>query len=439
MRLRAIAARFLDLVRRRQLERELDEEVLAHLEQAEQDYLRAGLSPEAARRAARRSFGGVDQVKETHRDVQGFRPLADVAQDARFGLRSMLKRPAFAAAAIVTLALGIGANTAIFSVVYATLLAPLPYPDPDRLVMVWSRTIQYNRNSVAAADFLDWKRQSTVFHGLHAWTVRPVSLGTGRRPEQLSAGTTTPGFITTHGYSVLLGRDFLKDEGEVGHDQVVILTHRIWQRRFGGDRDIVGRAVRLDGTPHTVVGVLAAGPADRVQARDVYLPLAFTPEQINHDVHWLFVMGRLKPGVTLERANADMQAVAQRIAEVHPVSNEGWSARVEPLKNNFLPENTQMALWLMLGAVGFVLLIACANVANLLLARGTARLREVAVRASLGASRGRVFAQFLTESVTLAIVGGALGVLLAWILLDAILAVMPPFTLPSEAEVALNV
>ncbi|MGH9161121.1 MAG: ABC transporter permease, partial [Vicinamibacteraceae bacterium] len=173
--------------------------------------------------------------------------------------------------------------------------------------------------------------------------------------------------------------------------------------------------------------------------QEVHMPLAFTPEQNNHDFHWLLVMGRLKPGVTLEQANADMQAVARRIAEVHPISNKGWSASVQPLKNNFLSENTQTALWLLLGAVAFVLLIACANVANLLLARGTARQREVAVRASLGASRRRVFAQFLTESLVLATIGGALGVLLAWFLLDLIMGLMPPFTLPSEAEVALNV
>jgi putative ABC transport system permease protein len=441
MSLRALLVRVLDLPRRRQVERELDDEILAHLEQAEQDHLRAGLSLEDARRAARRSFGGVDQTKEAHRDVQGFRVLAEIARDARFGLRSMMKRPGVAAAAIVTLALAIGANTAIFSAVYATLLAPLPYPDSDRLATVWSHNPKQNtRHAVVAADFLEWERQSTVFQDLHALAGRSVSLGAGRRAEQLFASTATPGFITMLGYPILIGRDFLTAAGEVGNDHVLILAYRIWQSQFGGDGDIVGQEVRVDGTPHTVVGVLAPVPAGRqVPSGDVYLPLAFTSEAINQDRHRLRVIGRLKPGVTLEQANVDMQNVAQRIAEVRPASNTRRSAVVEPLGKVLTSNDTQMALWLMLGAVGFVLLIACANVANLVLARGMARLREVAVRVALGASGGRVFAQLLTESLVLAIAGGALGVLVAWIVLDAIVAVMPSFMLPAEVEVALNV
>jgi putative ABC transport system permease protein len=350
----------------------------------------------------------------------------------------MLRRnPGFTSVAVSTLALGIAANTAIFSVVYATLLAPMPYHDPDQLVMVWSR-VQGNRNVTAAGTYLEWKRENKVFQDLNAFTGGAVSLGASERPEQVAAERDTPGHLTMFGLEIALGRDFLPEEGQIGKDQVVILSHQFWKERFAGDRDIIGREIRIDGKPHIVVGVLAPGPGDRVQAK-IRLPLAFAPEQINHDFHWLLVMGRLKPDVSLTQANADMTALARHMADEHPTSNKGWSASVEPLQNNFLSPDTIKGLWLLLGAVGFVLLIACANVANLLLARGTVRQREVAVRASLGAGRGRLFGQFLTESVLLAAIGGALGIALASVLLRGIIAMMPPFTLPSEADIRLDV
>jgi predicted permease len=353
------------------------------------------------------------------------------------GVRLLRKYPGFTITALLAVALGIAANTAIFSVVYATLLAPLPYEDPDRIVIVWSR-IQGNRNVTAAGDYLDWRRLSRSFTGLHAWTGRNVSLSSGERPEEVPARIGTPGFITTHGFKLVLGRDFLPEEGVVGKERVMILTHQFWQTRFGGDPSILNRQIRVDGEPHSVVGVIAPGVADRLESR-VFLPLAFKPEQINHDFHWLLVLGRLKPGVTLAQANADMESATKEMARLYPKSNSGWSASVEPLKNNFLPDEVVSTLWLLLGAVGFVLLIACANVANLLLARGIARQREVAVRSAIGASRGRVVSQLLTESVVLAAAGGALGLGLAHLLMDGIMALMPPNTLPSEADVSLNV
>jgi putative ABC transport system permease protein len=363
--------------------------------------------------------------------------VGNLMRDLRFGLRLLRRTPGFTSAAVLALALGVGANTAIFSVVYATILAPLPYPDPDRLVMLWSR-IQGSRNVTATADFLDWKAQSSVFQSLEAWTGRSVNLATADRPERVQGSAVTPGWPSTIGYTMFLGRGFRREEGTPGSDQVVILTHDLWRERFGGDRNIVGRPVRLDGKPYTVVGVLAPGPADRTQNR-LYVPLAFAPEQINHDFHYLLVLGRLKPGVSLAQANANMDGVTRHIAEANPKSNKGWGASVEPFKNNFLPRQAITALWLLLGAVGFVLLIACANVANLQLARGTARQREIAVRASLGATPRHLSRQLLTESVVLAAIGGALGVGLAWILLRAIMAMIPRFALPSEADVRLSV
>jgi putative ABC transport system permease protein len=360
----------------------------------------------------------------------------NVLRDARYGVRLLRKNPGFSAIAILALALGIAANTAIFSVVYATLLAPLPYPEPDQLVMVWSR-IQNNRNVSAAGTFLEWKRQATVFQKLNAWSGRSANLATADHPEQVQAGVATPGFLGMIGYPFAKGRDFRDEEGTTGKDHVVVLTNHFWRERFGGDPAMVGREIRINGAPHTVVGILAEGPADRMQNK-LYLPLAFAPDQINHDFHWLLVMGRLKPDVTLAQANANMLAVSANLTRAFPKSNTGWSSTVEPLKNNFLDNTTKSSLWLLLGAVGFVLLIACANVANLLLARGTARQRELALRAALGASRKEIVGQLLVESLVLATVGGVLGVALAAAVLKGIMVIMPSYTLPSEADVRLN-
>ncbi|HEV1995375.1 MAG TPA: ABC transporter permease [Candidatus Acidoferrum sp.] len=362
--------------------------------------------------------------------------MANFARNVRFGLRLLGKNLGFTCVALLALILGIGANTAIFSVVHATLLSPMPYPNPDQLVMVWSK-INGDRNGVSAGDFLDWKRQSTVFQSICAWSGGSYTLSASDHPEQLQTRVVTPGFNDMVGTPYFLGRDFLPEEGEVGRDRVVVMTHRLWEERFGSDRDIIGKPVRLNGERYAVVGVLAAGQPDRLESQ-LFVPLAFKPEQINHDFHFILVMGRLKPGVTLQQANADMDSVTRHIAEVYPKSNKGWGATVEPLQNDFISKDTIKNLWLLMGAVGFILLIACVNVANLLLARGTVRQKEIAVRAALGATRWQLFAQFLTESVALSLIGGALGVGLAWIMLKVIVAIMPPFTLPSEADLRLN-
>jgi putative ABC transport system permease protein len=356
-------------------------------------------------------------------------------RDFRFGLRLLGKNKGFAAVAILALALGIGPNTAIFSVIYATLLAPMPYPNPDQLVMVWSR-IQNFHNVVSAGDFEDWRRQNRSFQGLWAWSGFSANVGGPEGPEQLRGTQASPGMFGAFGVKMFRGREFRPDEAERGRDRVVILTHRLWERRFGGREDIVGHDIRINSEPYTVVGVLPAGQQDRMPS-ELWVPLTFKPEQINHDFHWLLVMGRLKPGVTIPQAQADMNSVTKAIAAVYP-QNKGWDTYVEPLRNNFVPRQVQTSLWLLMGGVGFVLLIACANVANLLLARGTARQREIAVRASLGASRRQLFGQLLVESLGLALMGGIAGVGLGWGILKAVTAYMPENTLPSEADVRLN-
>ena len=362
--------------------------------------------------------------------------MMNLVHNLRFGFRLLAKNLGFTSVALLALTLGIGANTAIFSVVYATLLAPMPYPNPDQLVMVWSK-INGNNNGVSAGDFLDWKNQNKLFQNMIAWTGGSFSLSTGGHPEQIRARIVSPGSFGMVGQPLEFGRDFLPEEGQVGRDHAVVMTHKLWAERFGSDPKIIGQKLRMNGEPYTVVGVLAAGQPDRLESH-LFVPLAFKPDQINHDFHWLLVMGRLKPGVTLQQANADMDSVTRHIAEIYPVSNKGWGASVEQLQNDFISPELIKNIWLLMGAVAFILLIACVNVANLLLARGTVRQKEIAVRASLGATRRQLFAQFLTESLALSTIGGVLGIGLAWAMLRVIVVMMPPFTLPSEADVRLN-
>ena len=365
--------------------------------------------------------------------------MANFLRDTRFGFRLLRKNPGFAAVAILALALGIGANTAIFSIFYATLLAPFPYPQPDQLVVVWS-SIGGHRNSVSAGDYLDWKRDSKVFQILGAVTGEQFNVSAGvESAVQVEGSYLTPGFLDQLiGDKPFMGRYLLPDDKVPGKDHVVIITHKLWETHFGADPNIIGKQIHLNGQLYTVIGVQPPGQPDRL-GRQLVLPLVITPDQNNHDFRRLVILGRMKPGVTLAQANADMDTVARHIAEDYPKSNKGWGATVVPLKNDFLNPETKKGLPLLLGMVGFVLLIACANVANLLLARGAARQREVAVRASVGASRRQIFSQFLIESLALASIGGVLGIALAWVLMKAIVASMPPYTLLSETDVRMSV
>lgn len=353
----------------------------------------------------------------------------------RYSLRVLGKNPGLTAAVVATLMLGIGATTAIYTVVYAVLLAPLPYPHPEQLVMVWSRVHGHN-NGMSAGDFLDWKDQNKSFQQLAAWRGGSLNLSTQEQPEQLAGMHPTPGWFSMQGIPFLMGRDFLPEEGVPGRDHETILTYRLW-KRLGANRNMIGQPLRIDGEPYTVVGVLSAGVGDRFDF-ELATPLSFRPEQINHDYHWLLTMGRMKPGVTLQQAQADMDSVTSHIAAAYPTSNKGWGASVEPLQNDFLPRERIHNLWLLLGAVGFVLVIACVNIANLLLAKGAARQREIAIRSSVGANRRQIFAQFLTESLVLALLGGGLGVGLGVGLLRAILSIVPDGILPSEANFQLD-
>ena len=363
--------------------------------------------------------------------------LATLKQNITYSLRTLLKNPGFTVTAVLTLALGIGATTAIFSVVYTTLFEPMPYPKPDQLVVLWSKPPGASRNGVSPGDFFEWKKRSQSFQYLEAWSGGQCNISTTDHPEQVLASIMTPGFNTMTGNKVFLGRDFSPEESQIGKEKVVILSHRLWSQHFGANRELLGKAVRINGTPYTVIGVTPPGMLDRMPFQ-LWVPLAFAPADITHEEHWISVMGRLKDGVSLAQAQAEMDVIAQQLAQEFPTTDKDWGVSVEPLHLDFFPKEKQRNLWLLLGAVGFLMLIGCVNVANLMLARATTRRREVALRAALGASRVRIFVQLLTESLIVSIAGGTLGCLLAAWMTKGIAVVMPENLLPAEANIRIS-
>jgi putative ABC transport system permease protein len=418
---------------------DLDDDLRDHLAREIQEQIARGLPPAEARAAALRALGSRGAIRDEVRAVWVAAWFDQVRRDALYAWRTLRRSKGFTTIAVLTLALGIASTTAIFSVVYGLFFAPLPYRDADRLVMVWEQDRGERRN-VGAATFVDWKRQATVFEDINAWGGGPVNIATDDRPENVIAGRATPGFLAMLGYGHPLakGRTFLEEEGEVGRDKVVILTYRLWRDRFGGDPDIVGKTVPVDDEPHLVVGVLGEGPADHQQNK-IWLPLAFTEAQLRSDSRYLHVMARLRAGTTLAAADASMKALGATLERQRETPRPGRTVSVEPFRNNFVTDATKRGLWLLLGAVGLLLLIACANVANLMLTRGTARRRELAIRAAIGASRLDVTRQLIVESLVVALLGGVIGAGLAYGVIAVIVDLLPPFTLPSETEVALSV
>jgi putative ABC transport system permease protein len=366
--------------------------------------------------------------------------MTDLLRDIRYGLRLLWKSAGFTSVSLLALALGIGATTAIFSLLYAVLLAPLPYVDGDRIVMLWSHQ-KGERNNTSPSDLLDWQKQSNSFETLDGWSGEGFTISTPDWTEQVQASRASPTFFDLlMGEKVAYGRHFVAEDMLPGNGHVVILNNQFWKERFGSDPSIVGKKLRMSGELYTVLGVAAPSPSDRGDSQ-INVPLAFKPDEIKRENHFLLVLGRLKRGVTLEAANAEMSVIAKRLAQSYPKTNQDLTVTVEPLKNDFLPKGTRMGLWLMMGAVGVVLLIACVNIANLLLAWGTARQKEIAIRASQGASRTRIFRQFLIESLSLAVMGGALGILLAEVILRGVMSLMPrnQLGIPYEADPHLNI
>ena len=406
------------LFTKRRGERELDEELRAHLEMLVEQNVQRGMAAKDARRAARLELGGADQIKEAVRDERGLPLLESIFADVRYAARMLRKSPGFTAVAVLTLALGIGANTAIFSVINGVLLRPLPYPHPDRVVFLSESSRQVPGMSISMADFDDWRSMNSVFESMAPYQADSVTLTGHGEPQELQLRRITAGLFPTLGVKPILGRAITPEDDKVGAPPVVMMSDRLWSTKFGRDPNVIDKQLILDGEPFTIIGVL---PSSRFHeswhAFDVFTSLWRLEDQSGgpsrRDEHpGIYAYARLKPGVTIEQARDQMVSIAARLAKQYK-TNYGITASVAPLLGTIV-EDVRPSLLVLMGAVGFVLLIGCANIANLLMARAAERQREVAIRKALGAGRGRLARQLLTESILLALVGGAFGLLIAW-------------------------
>ena len=363
--------------------------------------------------------------------------METLVQDARYGLAALGREPGFTAVVAGVLAIGIGANVAMFGVMDAVLLRPIPFPQPERIVRIWEAPRPGVTNAASGAEFLNWKRLAGIFEAMSAEVPVSATLADRDGPARIAGNAVTSEYFRVFGVRAALGRTFTAEEDEPGAGRVIVLSHAAWQNDFGGDADILRRRVRLDGEPYQVVGVLAPGAFDRAETR-FWRPLALAPEQMDPEIHWLTVYGRLAGGVSVSQADGRMAAINAALLPAKPTGDREGTVMVAPLARLLVGNSLERSIYVAFGAVTLVLLIACANVVNLLLAKGALRERELAVRAALGASRGRLIAQLLTESMVLCLLGGAAGIATAGVLIRAAGPLLVD-SLPFTAEVRLDV
>jgi predicted permease len=434
---------FKQLFSRRRLCRDFYEEIQQHLEEKVNELVATGMSRKEATAAARRQFGNVTLIQQDSRTVWRWPSFENLLMDVRYAFRMLSKSPGFTAVAVLTLALGIGANTAMFSVVEGVLLAPLQYFHPDHLVMVWENNPRFPRTWVSYPNFRDWQRGARSFQQMAAFREQGVDLTGPGTPEHLNGKEISSGFFNTLGTEIALGREFSPEEDRQGGTPVAIISNRLWRNRFDGSPDVLGRSLTLEGVDYTIVGVTPLGfrlmedvPEDDA---DAYTPLGRSDPLVLNDRashSGIYSLARLAPGVTLARAQAEISTIQNGLDQLYPDANRDLGIYIEPLKQFVVGDAGKMLL-LLLGAVGFVMLIACANVANLLLARSATRAREFAVRSALGANRTRLVRQLLTESVLLSLLGASLGLLVAILGVKSVLAAVSE-NLPRSGNISVN-
>jgi putative ABC transport system permease protein len=421
--------------RRKSVLQDIEEELRVHIEMETETNIKRGMAPDEARAAALKSFGNLVRNTELGYDIRGGGWLETLWQDLRYGARLLLKNPGFTFVAVITLTLGIGANTAIFSLVEALLLRPLPYAEPDRLVMLSEK----GRNHIPYPNFSDWRERSQSFDGMASIRNQTLNLTGVDKPVSLRGRTVNWNFFHLLGVQPQLGRLFIAEDDRRGAARTALLSDGLWKAQFGGDPRVIGRRLTLDGEPYEVIGVLPPG-FEYFRADDVYVPIGpfLKPDGLlqRGASMGLYALGRLKPGVTLAQANGELEGIAAQLEREYPADNKGRGAMAEPLQD-VMSEGVRRSLWILLGSVGCILLIACINVANLLLARGADRQKEMALRLALGAGRWRIVQQLLSESLLIALLGGAFGTLLGGWMLNGLLA-LAPGDVPQLYRVSLN-